>query len=75
MREKGKIRLRIGKQNNDMGDYGEKHIERPERLAQLKLAGFDNARDFISFTCNNFDEIYSSGKGFYLQKQMEDIPV
>ena len=36
MREKGKIRLRIGQQNNDMGDYGEKHIERPERLEQLK---------------------------------------
>ena len=68
MREKGKIRLRIGKQNNDMGDYGEKHIERPERLAQLKLAGFDNARDFISFTCNNFDEIYSSGKRLLLTK-------
>ena len=68
MREKGKIRLRIGKQNNDMGDYGEKHIERPERLAQLKLAGFENARDFISFTCNNFDEIYSSGKRLLLTK-------
>ena len=68
MREKGKIRLRIGKQNNDMGDYGEKHIERPERLAQLKHAGFDNARDFISFTCNNYDEIYSSGKRLLLTK-------
>lgn len=68
MREKGKIRLRIGQQNNDMGDYGEKHIERPERLEQLKQAGFENARDFIAFICNNFDEIYSSGKRLLLTK-------
>ena len=46
-RQSGKIRLRIGVQNNNIGDYGEKHIERPERLNQLKMFGFDNARDFI----------------------------
>ena len=58
MREKGKIRLRKGQQNNNNGDFGEKHIERPERLKQLKQLGFENARDFIAFICNNFDEIY-----------------
>ena len=68
LREKGKIRLRIGQQNNNLGDYGEKHIERPERLKQLKQAGFENARDFIFFTCNNFDEIYSTGKRLLLTK-------
>ncbi|WP_296325494.1 hypothetical protein [Treponema sp. UBA3813] len=67
-RQSGKIRLRIGVQNNNIGDYGEKHIERPERLNQLKMSGFDNARDFISYTCKNFDEIYSSGKRLMLTK-------
>ena len=68
MREKGKIRLRKGQQNNNNGDFGEKHIERPERLLQLKNAGFENARDFISYICNNYDEIYSSGKRLLLTK-------
>ena len=67
-REKGKIRLRKGQQNNNNGDFGEKHIERPERLKQLRQAGFENARDFIAFICNNFDEIYSSGKRLLLTK-------
>jgi hypothetical protein len=38
--EPGKIRLREGKQNEEKGDYGEKHIERPDRLAQLKNEWF-----------------------------------
>ena len=67
-RQQGKIRLRIGKQNNNTGDYGEKHIERPERLVQLKYAGFETARDFIEYVCNNFDEIYSTGKRLILTK-------
>lgn len=67
-RQAGKIRLRIGQQNNKNGDYGEKHIERPERLAQLRRAGFKNARDFITYICNNFDEIYSSGTRLMLTK-------
>lgn len=67
-RQAGKIRLRIGQQNNDNGDYGEKHIEREDRLLQLKIAGFENARDFIEFSCKNFDEIYSSGKRLMLTK-------
>lgn len=60
-RQAGKIRLRVGQQNNMQGDFGERHIERPERLSQLKGAGFLNARDFVESICNNFDEIYSSG--------------
>ena len=40
------------------GDFGERHIERPERLSQLKGAGFLNARDFVESICNNFDEFY-----------------
>ena len=67
-RQSGMIRLRIGVRNDDRGDYGEKHIERPERLSQLKYAGFSNARDFISYTCSNFDEIYSTGKRLLLTK-------
>ena len=67
-RQAGKIRLRIGQQHNDAGDYGEKHIERPERLAQLQGIGFSSARDFIAYTCNNFDEIYDNGKRLMLTK-------
>ena len=67
-RQAGKIRLRIGQQNNENGDYGEKHIERPERITQLKQAGFENARDFISYICANFDEIYSTGTRLMLTK-------
>lgn len=67
-RQAGKIRFRIGVRNDDVGDYGEKHIERPDRLSQLNFAGFNNARDFIEYTCNNFDEIYSSGKRLMLTK-------
>ena len=65
-RQAGKIRLRIGRQQNDVGDYGEKHIERPERLLQLRRAGFDNARDFVAYTCTHFDELYASGKRLIL---------
>ena len=60
-RQAGKIRLRKGQQNNTQGDFGEKHIERPERLAQLNKAGFSSARDFVETICKNYDEIYSSG--------------
>ena len=68
-RQQGKIRLRIGQQLNTIGDYGEKHIERQERLAQLKSMGFENARDFVEYTCENFNEIYSSGNRLLLTKR------
>lgn len=58
-REPGKIRLRIGKEEKGQrGNFGEKHIERPERLAQLKSAGFENARDFVEFISSDYDAIY-----------------
>ena len=56
-RESGKIRLEIGFQKDGRG-YGEVHIERPDRLKQLKDNGFDNARDYIEFVVNDFDAIY-----------------
>lgn len=43
-RQEGKIRLRIGVEiDNETGNYGEKHIERPERMEALKKCGFINA--------------------------------
>ena len=69
-RQPGKIRLRIGihDENSDKGE-GEAHIERPKRLKQLKMHGFDNARDFVEYTCNNYDEVYSSGMALLLVKK------
>jgi len=46
-RQAGKIRLRIGKQEGKRGDFGEKHIERPDRLKQLNNNGYQNARDLV----------------------------
>jgi hypothetical protein len=63
-RQAGKIRLRIGEQetNSEQG-YGEKHIERPKRLKELILLGFDNARDFVAYISENYDVIYEGEKG------------
>ena len=61
-RQAGKIRLRIGKQEGDRDNYGEKHIERPDRLEQLRDNGYQNARDMVQDVANNFDLIYA-GKG------------
>lgn len=60
-RESGKIRFEIGFQKNGHG-YGEAHIERPDRLRQLRENGFGNARDYIEFVAKDFDAIYQ-GKG------------
>ena len=56
-RESGKIRLEVGFQKDGHG-YGEKHIERPDRLKQLKNNGFENARDFIQFITKDYDAIF-----------------
>lgn len=56
-RESGKIRLEIGFQKDGHG-YGEVHIERSDRMKQLKKNGFDCARDFIEFVVNKYDAIY-----------------
>jgi len=63
-RQAGKIRLRVGEQetNSERG-YGEKHIERPKRIKELKLLGFDNARDFVAYISENYDAIYEGEMG------------
>jgi len=65
-RQTGKIRLRIGEHDNFKNKgYGEKHIERPERLGQIKNKGYNNARDFVYDIVSSFDIIYK-GKGLRL---------
>jgi hypothetical protein len=69
-RQAGKIRLRIGVHEGKRGDYGEKHIERAERLKQLIANGYNNARDFIQDTADSFDAIYKGEGGrLFLSKQ------
>jgi len=58
-RQAGKIRLRIGKQEGERDNYGEKHIERPDRLKQLRDNDYDNARDFVQDVAENFTAIYA----------------
>ncbi len=65
-----KIRLRAGLQADVKGDYGEKHIERPERMAQLKQNGYNNARDFVEDVAQNYEAIYKGrGNGLILTKK------
>ena len=59
-RQAGKIRLRIGRQEHDSGNYGEKHIERPDRLLQLRENGYENARDFVQDVAQHYNAIYPS---------------
>lgn len=70
-RQAGKIRLRIGKENGEKSDYGEKHIERESRMKQIIKAGFKTVRDFIEYVCSDFDEIYNNGMGLILAKKNE----
>ena len=64
-RQAGKIRLRKGYHSDNSNDkrekYGEIHIERPDRLKQLKEAGFDNARDYVDYVGKNYNSIYKGG--------------
>ena len=63
-RQAGKIRLRIGVQvEGEKGNYGERHIERPERIAALKKCGYENARDFIEHIYSSYEEIYQGQNG------------
>ena len=62
-RQAGKIRLRIGKQEHDKGNFGEKHIERPDRLLQLRKNGYENARDFVQDVASGYTAIYSGESG------------
>ncbi|MFP3041202.1 hypothetical protein LQZ19_05205 [Treponema primitia] len=61
-RQAGKIRLRIGKQEGERENYGERHIERPDRLQQLRDNGYQNARDLVQDVTKTYDAIYG-GKG------------
>ena len=58
-RQAGKIRLRIGKQDSERDNYGEKHIERPDRFQQLRDNGYKNARDLVWDVAQNYNAIYS----------------
>jgi hypothetical protein len=58
----GKIRLRIGKEEGVKGDYGEKHLERPDRLAQIRQNGYENARDLVEFVASGYDAVFR-GRG------------
>ncbi|MCL2442740.1 MAG: hypothetical protein FWD13_04660 [Treponema sp.] len=62
-RQAGKIRLRIGKQEKDKDNYGEKHIERPDRLHQLQKNGYEKARDLVQDVANGYNAIYGGKNG------------
>ena len=69
-RQAGKIRLRVGVHKGKRGDYGEKHIERPDRLQQLKKNGYENARDLVQEVAASFDAIFKGeGSRIILSKQ------
>jgi hypothetical protein len=61
-RQAGKIRLRAGEQNGKPGDYGEKHIERRERLQELYSSGYKNARDFVQDVARNYTALGTTPK-------------
>ena len=63
-RQPGKIRLRVGEQevSSERG-FGEKHIERPKRIKELRLLGFTKARDFVAYIADKYDAIYAGDKG------------
>jgi len=62
-RQAGKIRLRIGKQEAEKGNYGEKHIERKERIKELRANGYENARDFVQNVAEGYMAIYGGDSG------------
>jgi len=69
-RQAGKIRLRVGIHEGKRGDFGEKHIERPERLKQLRDNGYENARDLVQAVAASFNAIFKgNGSRLILAKQ------
>jgi hypothetical protein len=62
-RQAGKIRLRVGEESGNSGDYGEKHIERMERMQELRSNGYENARDFVQDVAQNYTVIYPGERG------------
>ena len=73
-REAGKIRLRVGKQEAEKGNYGEKHIERKERIKELRTNGYENARDFVQDVASGYMAIYGGESGrLILYKKIKKI--
>jgi hypothetical protein len=69
-RQAGKIRLRVGINEGNRGDFGEKHIERPKRLKQLKDNGYQNARDLVQDVASSYDAIFKGdGLRIIISKQ------
>jgi len=62
-RQAGKIRLRVGVQEHAKDNYGEKHIERKERLRELQTNGYQNARDFVQDVAESYSAIYGGESG------------
>ena len=62
-RQAGRIRLRVGKQEGKPGDYGEKHIERNERMHELRSNGYENVRDFVQDAASGYTAIYNGNGG------------
>jgi hypothetical protein len=72
-RQTGKIRLRVGIHEGKRGDFGEKHIERPERLKQLKNNGYNNARDFVQDVACSFNAIYKGEGAKLILSKIESV--
>ena len=69
-KQAGMIRLRIGRHERKPGDFGEKHIERLERIKQLNNSGYENARDMVQDVAFSFDVIFKeNGPRLILSKQ------
>jgi hypothetical protein len=68
------IRLRKGWQNDSWGGAGVVHIERAERLAQLKQNGYYTARQIVQDVARYFSAIYEGGRNaLFIVKQGEKI--
>ena len=71
-RQAGRIRLRVGEEIGNSGDYGEKHIERAECMQELRSNGYENARDFVQDVAQNYTAIYpGEGGRLTLYKKVE----
>lgn len=72
-RQAGKIRLRIGVENekDKKNNYGEKHIDRDLRNKNLKDIGFDNARDFVEFIADDISYIFPNGMGLIAVREKD----
>jgi hypothetical protein len=62
-RQAGKIRLRTGEQEGVPGDYGEKHMERKDRIQELCSNGYENARDLVQDVAQGYTAIYEGAGG------------